>query len=91
MSEYAFGQSDLRLYDSAAAVRPVTVGDAFRQNTGMRDVAHGAIGALIAYAVYKLAGHAGWSLAALVLYVPIYLALRDRFPPGRRSRAEDRN
>ena len=54
----------------------------------MRDVAHGAIGALIAYAVYK---HAGWSLAALVLYVPIYLALRDRFPPGRRSRAEDRS
>lgn len=57
----------------------------------MRDVAHGAIGALIAYAVYKLAGHAGWSLAALVLYVPLYLVLRDRFPPGRRSRAEDRN
>ena len=57
----------------------------------MRDIAHGAIGALIAYAVYRLAGHAGWSLAALVLYVPIYLALRDRFPPGRRSRAEDRN
>ena len=69
----------------------MTVGASFRQNTGMRDVAHGAIGALIAYAVYRLAGHAGWSLAALVLYVPIYLALRDRFPPGRRSRAEDRN
>ena len=48
----------------------------------MRDVAHGAIGALIAYAVYRLAGHAGWALAALVLYVPIYLALRDRFPRG---------
>ena len=61
------------------------------QNTGMRDVAHGAIGALIAYAVYKLAGHAVWSLAALALYVPIYLALRDRFPSGKRHRAEDRN
>ena len=69
----------------------MTPGVSFRQNTGMRDVAHGAIGALIAYAVYRLAGHAGWSLAALVLYVPIYLTLRDRFPPGRRSRAEDRS
>lgn len=69
----------------------MTVGASFRQNTGMRDLAHGVIGAVIAYAVYKLAGHAGWSLAALVLYVPIYLALRDRFPPGRRSRADDRS
>ena len=57
----------------------------------MREIAHGAIGALIAYAVYKLAGHAVWSLAALALYVPIYLALRDRFPSGKRHRAEDRN
>jgi len=69
----------------------MTVGDSFRQNTDMRDVAHGAISALIAYAVYKLAGHAGWSLAALVLYVPVYLALRDRFPWGRRGHAGDRN
>ena len=69
----------------------MTAGASFRQNTAMRDVAHGAIGALIAYAVYKLAGHAGWALAALVLYVPIYLALRDRLPPARRSRAPDRN
>ena len=61
------------------------------QNRGMRDVAHGAIGALIAYAVYKLAGHAVWSLVALVLYVPIYLVLRDRFPPGKRGRADDRS
>ena len=61
------------------------------QNTGMRDVAHGAIGALIAYAVYKLAGHAAWSLAALALYVPIYLVLRDRFPTAKGPRAEDRN
>ena len=57
----------------------------------MRDVAHGAIGALIAYAVYKLAGHAVWSLVALVLYVPIYLALRDRIPFGNRGRSGDRN
>ena len=56
----------------------------------MRDIAHGAIGALIAYAVYKLAGHAGWSLAALALYVPIYLVVRDRFPvPRSRSRTDD--
>ena len=50
----------------------------------MRDVAHGAVGALIAYAVYKLSGHAAWSLAALVVYIPIYITLRDRLP--RRSR-----
>ena len=62
-----------------------------RQNTGMRDIAHGALGALIAYAVYKLAGHAVWSLAALALYVPVYLVLRDRFPLGKRSRAADRH
>ena len=61
------------------------------QNTDMREIAHGAIGALIAYAVYKLAGHAVWSLVALALYVPIYLVLRDRFPLGNRGRAEDRN
>ena len=54
----------------------------------MRDVAHGAIGALIAYAAYKLAGHAVWSLAALVLYVPIYLKLRDRLPPRSRGRGD---
>ena len=57
----------------------------------MREIAHGAIGALIAYAVYKLAGHAVWSLAAVALYVPIYLVLRDRFPAGKRGRATDRN
>ena len=61
------------------------------QNTGMRDLAHGVIGALVAYAVYRLAGHAGWSLAALALYVPIYLALRDRFPKRSRGRDEERN
>ena len=69
----------------------MTAGAPFRQNTEMRDIAHGAIGALIAYAVYKLAGHAGWSLVALAIYVPIYLALRDRFPLAKRSRAEDRS
>ena len=57
----------------------------------MRDVAHGAVGALIAYAVYKFSGHAVWSLAALALYVPIYLVLRDRFPLGDRGRAGDRS
>ena len=57
----------------------------------MRDVVHGAIGALIAYAVYKLAGHAVWSLVALALYVPLYLVLRDRFPIRSRRRADDRN
>ena len=57
----------------------------------MRDIAHGAIGALIAYAVYKLAGHAVWSLVALVLYVPIYLAVRDRFPTRSGRRADDRS
>ena len=56
----------------------------------MRDLAHGVIGALIAYAVYKLAGHAIWSLAALVLYVPVYLKARDRFPLRERGRASDR-
>ena len=60
------------------------------QNSAMRDLAHGVIGALIAYAVYKLAGHAVWSLAALVLYVPVYLLLRDRFPLRERGRAADR-
>ena len=57
----------------------------------MRDIAHGAIGALIAYAVYQLAGHAVWSLAALALYVPIYIVLRDRFPIRSRGRADDRS
>ena len=57
----------------------------------MRDLAHGAIGALIAYAVYKLAGHAVWSMVALALYVPLYLVLRDRFPLGKRGRAADRS
>ena len=57
----------------------------------MRDLVHGAVGALVAYAVYQLAGHAVWSLAALALYVPIYLVLRDRFPTRTRSRADDRS
>ena len=57
----------------------------------MRDVAHGAIGALIAYAVYKLAGHAIWSLVALAIYVPIYLVVRDRVPLRRGDRTVDRN
>ena len=57
----------------------------------MRDLAHGAVGALAAYAVYQLAGHAVWSLAALALYVPIYLVLRDRFPTRTRGRADDRS
>lgn len=57
----------------------------------MRDLAHGVIGALIAYAVYKLAGHAGWSLVALALYVPIYFKLRDWMPLRNRGRAADRN
>ena len=69
----------------------MTLAAPIRQNTGMRDVAHGVIGALIAYAVYKLAGHAVWSLAALALYVPIYIVLRDRFPIRSRRRADDRN
>ena len=63
---------------------------AMRQNTGMRDLVHGAIGALIGYGVYKLSGHAFWSLAALLLYVPIYLVLRDRFPVRNRSRGAER-
>ena len=57
----------------------------------MRDVAHGAIGALIAYAVYKLAGHAIWSLVALAIYVPIYLVVRDRVPLRGRGRTDDRS
>lgn len=57
----------------------------------MRDLVHGAIGALVAYAAYQLAGHAVWSLVALALYVPIYLALRDRVPSRDRSRADDRS
>ena len=57
----------------------------------MRDIAHGAIGALIAYAVYKLAGHAIWSLVALAIYVPIYFVVRDRVPLRRRDRTGDRN
>ena len=57
----------------------------------MRDLAHGVIGALIAYAVYKLAGHAGWSLAALVLYVPFYLMVRDRISFRNRDRPARRN
>lgn len=60
------------------------------QNRDMRDLVHGAIGALIAYAVYKLAGHAGWSLASVALYVPVYLVLRDRFPVRNRDRTVDR-
>ena len=55
----------------------------------MRDLAHGAIGALIAYAVYKLSGHAIWSLVAVVLYVPIYIKLRDRIPVRSRNRADE--
>ena len=57
----------------------------------MRDLAHGVIGALIAYAVYKLAGHAGWSLAALALYVPFYLLVRDRISLRNRDRPARRN
>lgn len=57
----------------------------------MRDVAHGVIGALIAYSVYKLAGHAVWSLVALTLYVPIYIVLRDRIPSRNRDRTVERN
>ncbi len=57
----------------------------------MRDLVHGAIGALVAYAAYQLAGHAVWSLVALALYVPIYIALRDRFPSRDRRRADDRS
>ena len=57
----------------------------------MRDVAHGAIGALIAYATYILAGHAVWSLAALAIYVPIYIVLRDRIPLRNRGRTVSRN
>ena len=61
------------------------------QNSAMRDLAHGVIGALIAYAVYKLAGHAVWSLAALAVYLPIYLMVRDRLPLRRgRDRTSDR-
>ena len=71
--------------------RPVTNAASIRQNTTMRDLVHGAIGALIAYAVYKLSGHALWSLAALLLYVPIYLALRDRIPVRNRNRGAERN
>ena len=57
----------------------------------MRDLAHGVIGALIAYAVYKLAGHAIWSLAALAAYLPIYLMVRDRLPLRKgRGRTSDR-
>ena len=70
---------------------PVTPAAPIGQNTDMRDVVHGAIGALIAYAVYQLTGHAVWSLAALALYVPIHLALRDRFPARSRNRAGDRS
>ena len=73
------------------AGRPVTTAAPIGQNTDMRDVVHGAIGALIAYAVYQLTGHAVWSLAALALYVPIHLALRDRFPARSRDRAGDRS
>ncbi len=75
----------------AARYRPVTPAAPIGQNTGMRDIAHGVIGALIAYAVYKLAGHAVWSLAALAIYVPVYFALRDRFPVRSRGRADDRS
>ena len=57
----------------------------------MRDLAHGVIGAFVAYAVYKLAGHAGWSLAAVALYVPIYLLLRDRIPFRDGGRADNRS
>ena len=61
------------------------------QNSAMRDLAHGVIGALIAYAVYKFAGHAVWSLAALAVYLPIYLMVRDRLPLRRgRDRTSDR-
>lgn len=57
----------------------------------MRDLAHGAIGALVAYAAYQLAGHAVWSLVALAVYVPIYIVLRDRVPSRDRGRADDRS
>ena len=57
----------------------------------MRDLVHGAIGALVAYAVYQLAGHAVWSLVALAVYVPIYIVLRDRVPSRDRGRANDRS
>ena len=59
----------------------------------MRDLVHGAIGALVAYAVYQLAGHAVWSLVALAVYVPIYIVLRDRVPSRDRGqgRADDRS
>ena len=70
--------------------RPVTLPASFGQNRGMRDLVHGVIGALIAYAVYKLAGHAIWSLAALALYVPVYLKARDRIPFRGRGRTSDR-
>ena len=56
----------------------------------MRDLVHGVIGAFVAYAVYKLVGHAGWSLAAVALYVPIYLVLRDRVPSRTRDRTVKR-
>ena len=57
----------------------------------MRDLAHGAIGALVAYAAYQLAGHAVWSLVALAVYVPIYIVLRDRVPSRDRGRPDDRS
>ena len=69
----------------------MTAGASLGHNSGMRDIVHGAIGALIAYAAYQLAGHAIWSLVALVVYVPIYLKLRDRLPfRTGRGRAADR-
>ena len=57
----------------------------------MRDIAHGAIAALIAYAAWKLAGHALWSVVALAAYYPIYFKLRDRLPTRTgRDRIADR-
>ena len=81
--------ADGRLRDPFA--RPGDGAGSLGQNSAMRDLAHGVIGALIAYAVYKLAGHAIWSLAALAAYLPIYLMVRDRLPLRRgRGRTSDR-
>jgi len=55
----------------------------------MRDLVHGVIGAVIAYAAFKLAGHAIWALVGLGLYFPIYLKLRDHIP--RRKPGSDRD
>lgn len=54
----------------------------------MRDLTHGAIGALLAYAAYRWFGHAVWSLVAVALYFPFYLKFRDRFPPPKKRESE---